>query len=49
MKEEEFVKFKVEQEQFCVTIQWFLNEFEANGVAFFMLAKESLRRAARCF
>ena len=40
MKEEEFVKSKLEPEQSCVTIQCFLNESEANGVAFLLLGKE---------
>ena len=31
---EEFVKSKVKQEQSYVIVQCFLNEFEANGVAF---------------
>ena len=33
---------KVEQKQSCVTVQCFLNEFEANGVAFLLLVKEVL-------
>ena len=49
MKEEEFVKSKVKQEQSYVTVQCFLNGYEANGVAFFLLAQRSLRRPARCF
>ena len=32
----------VEQEQFYVNVRCFLNEFEANGVSFFLLVKEIL-------
>ena len=42
MIKEEFVKSMVEQEQFYVNVRCFLNEFEANGVSFFLLVKEIL-------
>ena len=39
---EVFVKSKVEHGQSNVNVWRFLNEFEANGVGFFLLAKEVL-------